>query len=71
MDLPKVNFDPTTVDSNAFSLLGHFAKQAKKDGWTKEQIEKLKKEAMHGDYDHLVATITNHCNIEAMVENYE
>jgi hypothetical protein len=71
MNLPKVDFDPTTVDSNAFSLLGHFAKAAKISGWTEDQIEEVKKEAMSGDYDHLVSTIVQHCDLEESVPNYE
>lgn len=64
MSLPKVNFDLTSVDSNAFSLLGHFHKAAKRAGWSKDEIEKVKAEAMHGDYDHLVATLMEHCDID-------
>ena len=38
-----------------------FRKRARKDGWTEEQIEKVTKEAMSGDYHHLVATLSKYC----------
>jgi len=53
------------VDGNAFSLMAHFSKEARKDGWTKEEIDKVLKEAMKGDYDHLIATLALH------TEDYE
>ena len=31
--------------------------QARREGWTKEEIENFTKEAMAGDYDHLLQTV--------------
>lgn len=59
--MKKVNLRLVGLDGNAFFLLGAFRRQAKKDGWTQEQIEKVTKEAMSGDYHHLVATLSEHC----------
>jgi hypothetical protein len=55
-ELPKVkmNWD---IDGNTFSILGTFKKAAKKAGWSKEDIDKVTKEAMSGDYDHVIQTI--------------
>jgi hypothetical protein len=41
MPLPKktVKFDLTSVDSNAFNLMGGFRRQAQREGWTQTEIE--------------------------------
>lgn len=56
----KVELDLTSIDGNAFSLLGHFRRQAKREGWTVEEIQKVMDEAKAGDYDHLVAVLLAH-----------
>ena len=50
------------LDSNAFSILGTFAQNARQQGWTKEDIKKVQDEAMSGDYNHLLVTIMD--NVE-------
>ena len=49
------------LDGNAFSIMGAFSKQARKEGWTKEEIDAVLTEAKAGDYSHLLATIMDHC----------
>ena len=49
------------LNGNAFHLLGSFAAQARREGWTKEEINAVLSEAMRGNYDHLVVTLYNHC----------
>jgi hypothetical protein len=44
-------------DGNAFAILGRFRQMANQNGWTKNEIDKVLKEAMSGDYNHLLATI--------------
>ena len=56
-----VSLNLVGVDGNAFSIMGAFKKQAKREGWTKEEIDSVINEATSGDYNHLVATISNHC----------
>ena len=56
-----VKLDLTSIDGNAFSLMGHFQKQARREGWTKEEIDEVLDECRSGDYDHLVATLSEHC----------
>ena len=41
-------------DGNAFSILGKAIREARKAGWPEEKIERFKKEAMSGNYDHLL-----------------
>jgi len=58
----KVNLDLTSINGNAFSLMGHFQRQARRDGWTKEEVDEVLTECRSGDYDHLVATLIEHCD---------
>lgn len=50
------------TDSQALAILGAFAKQAKKEDWEKSEIDAVKREAMAGNYDHLLGTIMAHCD---------
>lgn len=57
----KVRLDLTKVDGNAFYILGAFSGQARREGWSKDEIEKVIHEAMSGDYNHLLYVIQPHC----------
>ena len=59
-----VNLDLVGVNGNAFMIMGVFQRQAKKEGWTKEEINAVLDEAMSGDYTHLLGTIENHCEVQ-------
>ena len=56
-----VSLDLVGLDGNAFNLLGAFRRQAKKEDWTAEEIDAVLVEAKCGDYQHLLATLLNHC----------
>lgn len=56
----KVKLDLGSIDGNAFSLLGHFRRQAKREGWSDEEIEKVLNEAKAGDYNHLIVVLLDH-----------
>jgi len=43
-------------DGNAFAIMGACKRAAKEAGWSKEHIDEYLKQAMSGDYDHLLAT---------------
>lgn len=58
----KVKLDLVGLDGNAFVLMGTFSKQAKKEGWSKEEIEAVTNKCMEGDYNHLLATLMEHCD---------
>ena len=58
----KIKLELIGLDGNAFSLLGNFRKQAKKEGWSKEEIKEVTDKAMDGDYNHLLATLMDYCN---------
>lgn len=59
-----VNLDLVGVNGNAFMIMGVFGRQAKKEGWSPDEIDTVMKEAKSGDYDHLLATIQNHCELK-------
>ncbi len=59
-----VNLDLVGVNGNAFMIMGVFQRQAKKEGWSEEEIDSVLKEAKSGDYNHLLATIQNHCELK-------
>ena len=42
-------------DGNAMMVMGAAARAARAAGWTKEQIDAYRTEAMSGNYDHLLA----------------
>ena len=48
-------------DENAFNLLGLFQQAARREGWTKDEIDAVVKKAMSGDYDNLLSTLCDHC----------
>jgi sugar diacid utilization regulator len=56
-----VNLDLTTIDGNAFMLMGAFRKQARREGWNAEEIETVMTECQSSDYDHLLQTLIKHC----------
>jgi hypothetical protein len=45
------------IDGNAFAIMGHFSKVARREGWSKDEIKEVLDDAMSGDYNHLVYTI--------------
>lgn len=57
----KVTLNLVGQDSNAFALMGVFYRQARREGWTKEEIDSVIKECTSGDYDHLLTTLMDHC----------
>lgn len=59
-----VNLDLVGVNGNAFMIIGVFQRQARKEGWTPSEIDAVLKKAKSRDYDHLLATIDNHCQIK-------
>jgi hypothetical protein len=64
-----VNLELVGVNGNAFAIMGAFRIKAKHEGWTQEEIDTVLTEAKSGDYNHLLATIENHC--EPKDESYD
>jgi hypothetical protein len=53
----KVSLNLTEINGNAFALMGAFSGQARREGWTREEIDAVIKECQSGDYDHLLQTL--------------
>lgn len=58
----KVRLSLIGINGNAFAILGAFTRQAKRDGWTQEEIEAVMDEARSSDYNHLLSTIAGFCD---------
>jgi hypothetical protein len=64
-----ITLEPLGLDSNAFALLGAFQKQARREKWTKEEIDYVMTEAQSGDYNHLLNTLMDYCESPEMSED--
>jgi len=58
--MKKVKMKLVGLDGNAFSLMGAFQRNARKQGWSKEEIDVVIQECMSGDYNHLLVTLMEH-----------
>ena len=56
----KVNVSLVGVDGNAYAIIGTWQKQARREGWTKEEMDAVIDEAKSGNYDHLIQTILSY-----------
>jgi hypothetical protein len=56
-----VKLELVGLDGNAFSLMGAFSRQARREKWTKEEIDLVLKECQSGDYNHLLCTLSSVC----------
>ena len=66
-----VNLDLVGVNGNAFAIMGVFQRQAKRQGWTQDEIKQVLDEAKSKDYNYLLATIENHRKVEDETHNTE
>ena len=58
--MKKVKMKLVGLDGNAFSLMGEFQKNARKQGWKKEEIDVVLKKCMSGDYNNLLTVLMEH-----------
>ena len=56
-----VTLELVGLDSSAGSIMGAFRSQARKEGWTADEIKAVIDKAMSGNYNQLLATIMEHC----------
>lgn len=66
----KVRMQLVGTDGNAFSLMGRFARNARQQGWYKEEIDAVLDECRSGDYDHLLATLMDNVEEPEEEEDY-
>lgn len=59
--MKTVTLDLTTINSNAFALMGAFERQARREGWSEEEINEVINECQSDSYEHLVHTLDKHC----------
>ena len=57
----KVQLDLSEQDGNAYALMAAFNSEARRAGFTKEERDFILKDAMSGDYNHLVGTLMAYC----------
>ena len=51
-------------NGNAFAIMGAFQREARRNGWTKEQIQKALDDMKSGDYDDLLYTVMKYTDVE-------
>ena len=59
-----VNLNSVGLEGDVKILISNFSKQAKKEGWNQEEIDKVITECESGDYDHLIDTLLAHSNVD-------
>lgn len=58
--MKKVKMKLVGLDGNAFSLMGAFKQNARRQGWNKEEIDVVMKKCMSGNYDNLLRVLMEH-----------
>jgi hypothetical protein len=53
----------TGTNGNAFAILGAAAKAMRQAGIEPDVIHRMQDEATSGDYDHLLVTVMNYCEV--------
>ena len=66
-----VDLELVGVDGNAYAVMGVFSRQARREGWTQEEIDSVLEEAQSGDYNHLLSTIMTYCEPQDEEEQKE
>lgn len=56
----KVKLNLGGLDGNAYALMGAFQRQARQEGWTKEEIDEVITDCKSGNYDHLLGVLIEH-----------
>jgi hypothetical protein len=61
---PDVVVELTSIDGNAFSIMGATTKAMRRAGIPKEEQDTYFTEATSGDYDHLISTTLKWVSVE-------
>lgn len=67
----KVKLNLVGLNGNAYVLMGVFQSQARRQGWTPEEIKEVLDECKKSDYDHLLRTLIEVCEDADEEETYE
>lgn len=65
----KVKMNMVGMDGNSFNLMGQFAKRARPDKWTDDEVQYVLNQCMSGDYNHLLSVLLRYT--EEDIENPE
>ena len=58
----KIDLTLVGIDGNAFAIMGAFQRQARKEKWSKEEIDSVLNACMaSGNFDKLLSIIMEHC----------
>ena len=63
-DRKKPQIQLPGLDGNAFSILGRTREAMRKVGWSKAEIAEFTDKAMAGDYDALIRTVCDYCEVD-------
>jgi len=61
---PNIDVQLSGEDGNAFFIIGRVTKALRKAGVPNEEIEAFSKDAMSGDYDHVLQTCMKTVNCD-------
>lgn len=61
---PNIIVDLSTVDGNAFSIMGAVTRAMKKHGVSNDEINQYRKEATSGDYSNLLSVTEEWVTVE-------
>ena len=67
----KVKMQLVGLDGNAFALIGVWRREAKRQGWTAEEIKTVTDEAMSGDYNKVLTTLMDNTQSEGEAEEQQ
>jgi hypothetical protein len=62
--MDKIRLKLSGTDGNAYALLGRAKEAARKAKMPTEEWNKIRDEAMSGDYDHLLQTLMKNFDVE-------
>lgn len=57
----KLKLKLVGVNNNAYSIMDAFESQARKEGWSEEEISAVIQECRSSNYDHLLRTVAKLC----------
>ena len=63
-NLPRPKVDFSDCNGNAISLVQRTIRALSKAGWTKAQCDAFRKEALSGNYDHVIQTCMKYAEVE-------
>lgn len=61
---PEISVELMGQDGNAFLIIGKTARALRAGGVPREEIEQFQKEAMGGNYDHLLQTVMRWVSVD-------